>query len=87
MARPRGLRISRPAFTDLRLSKHLSLSDVAGLAGMKLTTLSGLVNGDHGASMRTVRQLADALNCSPATLFPELLGTPGEDLAAPEAVA
>jgi transcriptional regulator with XRE-family HTH domain len=72
MARPKGYRLSRAAFLDLARAKHLSMSEIAALGGMPLTTLSGLVNGDHGASMRTVRKLADGLGCEPETLFPEL---------------
>lgn len=78
MARPRGLKLSRPAYLDLTKAMRLSMSEVAAEAGIPLKTLSGLVNGDHRASMKTVRQVTDALRCAPATLFPELLGTPAE---------
>lgn len=57
------------------------MAEVAAMAGMPLTTLSGLVNGDHGASTKTVRLLTTALNCHPETLFPELLERPDEQVA------
>jgi transcriptional regulator with XRE-family HTH domain len=77
MARPKGLRLNRAAFLDLTKAKRLSMSEAAALGGMPLTTLSGLVNGNHGASMRTVRKLSEGLGCEPETLFPQLL-TVGE---------
>lgn len=76
MARPKGYRLSRAAFLDLITAKRLSMSEVAELGGMPLTTLSGLVNGDHGASMKTVRKLSDGLGCSAETLFPQLAFQP-----------
>lgn len=42
--------------------------------GIALTTLSGLASGDHRASATVVKQLADALECAAATLFPEVSG-------------
>lgn len=91
MARPKGYRLSRPAFEDMRQVKHLSLSEVAQEAGLGLTNLSGLLAFDperkkgHRASLATVRALCGALGVAPETLFPELLleqwGTP-RDVAA-----
>lgn len=82
MARPKGYRLSRSAFLDLLKANRLSMSEVAARSKdddgkpMPLTTLSGLVNGDHGASMKTVRQLAAGLDCEPETLFPQLAFQP-----------
>lgn len=78
MARPKGYRLSRSAFLDLLKANRVSMSEVAARAkdedgkSMPLTTLSGLVNGDHGASMKTVRQLAAGLGCEPESIFPQL---------------
>jgi hypothetical protein len=78
MARPKGYRLHGPFFLALAKAKHLDMSDVARRAEppMKLTTLSGLVNDDHGASMATVRQVCTGLGVDdPCALFPELDGS------------
>jgi transcriptional regulator with XRE-family HTH domain len=75
MARPRGFRLSRFALGDLLAAKRLTMTEVAQLAGLPLTTVSGLAQGDHRASMKTVRQLAEGVGCEAETLFPELAFT------------
>lgn len=50
------------------------MTEAADRCGISLTTLSGLANGDHNASDRTIRQICDALEVSDGTLFPELAG-------------
>lgn len=72
MARPRGLRLSRYAFDDLLRWQRLSMTEAAQRSGLPLSTLSGLVNGDHRASMKTVRALSEGLGVNAETLFPEL---------------
>lgn len=84
MARPAGLPLSEPAYRDLTGALKLSMTEVAARSGMPLKTLSGLVNGSHRASIRTVRQLAEGLNCNPATLFPDLRDTPAAIVARDE---
>ena len=81
MARPKGHLISEQAFNDL-LQRHnapvtgarekWNFSKVAAEAKIKLTTLSGLLKGDHGASEETAERIALALGCSKVTLFPSL---------------
>jgi transcriptional regulator with XRE-family HTH domain len=72
MARPRGYRLNRAALTDVLALRTISLTEAAQRCGMPLTTLSSLSHGDHRASMRTIRTLADGLGVAPETLFPEL---------------
>jgi hypothetical protein len=79
MARPKGFRLNGPVFLDLIKAKGLDLSAAAKKCRdedgkpLPLTTLSGLVNDDHGASIATVRQITDGLNIDEA-IFPELTG-------------
>lgn len=75
MPRPKGYRLNGPAFLLVAKSKRLDMVEVARRCDppMKLTTLSGLVNDDHGASLATVRQLCGGLEAEdPSALFPEL---------------
>jgi hypothetical protein len=77
MARPKGYRLHGPTFQALAKAKHLDMVEVARQCDppMKLTTLSGLVNDDHGASMATVRQVCSGLGLDdPSAVFPELSG-------------
>lgn len=74
MARPRGFRLNRSALLDILAAKRLSMTEGASLSGIPLTTLSGLAQGDHRASIKTARALADGIGCSIETLFPELSG-------------
>lgn len=50
----------------------LTMTQVADRSGLPLTTVSGLYNGDNGASLKTVEKLANGTGCNAATLFPEL---------------
>lgn len=72
MARPRGYRLSRFALRDMLEAKRLTMTEAAAQSQLALTTVSGLSQGDHRASMKTVRQLAEGIGCEPETLFPEL---------------
>lgn len=74
MARPAGKRLLGAAFRDVLRLKGISMTEAAERCGMSLTTMSGLVNGDHGASDKTIRQICDGLELSDSTLFPELAG-------------
>lgn len=87
MGRPKGYRLSAPAFSDLCAAKHITMTEAAAASGLGLTTVSNLVHDVAGASMRTVRALSDGLKCQPATLFPELLGTASEPVIVPTEVA
>lgn len=51
-----------------------TLTEGAEVCGISLTTLSGLASGDHGASDKIVRQVADGLGVDDGVLFPELAG-------------
>lgn len=73
MARPKGYRLSRPAFDDMLRLARLTMTEAARQAGLPLTTVSGLANGDHRASMKTVRSLSEGLGINAETIFPELL--------------
>lgn len=75
MARPKGYLLNRPALDDLLVARRLTLTQAARDSGIALTTLSGLRQGDHRASIRTAEQLARGLGCSAETLFPELTGS------------
>lgn len=48
------------------------MTELASASGIPLTTLSGLAVGDHGASMVTVRKLAQGSGWPGEVLFPEL---------------
>lgn len=48
------------------------MTTAAERAGIALTTLSGLANGDHGASPTVAHQIANGIACSPEALFPTL---------------
>jgi transcriptional regulator with XRE-family HTH domain len=75
MARPKGLRLNRFALADILTEKRLTMTQAAAHSGVALTTLSGLAQGDHRASLRTVEALASGIGCSAETLFPELAFT------------
>lgn len=80
MARPKGYRLNGPVFLDILKAKRIDLSGAARLCKdedgepMPLTTLSGLVNDDHGASIKTVRQICDGLDLNDIGVFAELSG-------------
>lgn len=73
MARPRGHKLSRPAWDDLTNGAGLSLTEVAERAQIPRATLSVLLGGHSRASVPMTARLAAALNCQPGTLFPTLL--------------
>lgn len=72
MARPKGYLLSRPALEDLLRINGLSMTEAANRSGVALTTLSGLAAGDHRASIETAHKIAQGIECTPGTLFPEL---------------
>ena len=76
MARPRGYRLNPEAFDDLLHAAGIKAANVAERADVSKGTLSSLAKGDHGAALPVVLRIAKALNAHPATLFPELIGTP-----------
>lgn len=73
MARPAGVKMSRPALDDVLRLKRIGLTEAAAETGVALKTLSGLKLGRHRASITTARQIGEGLGVDPATLFPELL--------------
>jgi plasmid maintenance system antidote protein VapI len=75
MPRPRGFRLSRAAFDDCIEHAGLTLTQAADRADIPRASLSALVGGHSRAAMPTVKQLADALGCRQATLFPTLTHT------------
>lgn len=72
MARPRGYRLSKSALHDVLELRRITMTEAAGRSGLALSTVSGLAQGDHRASIRTVAALAGGLGCRAETLFPEL---------------
>jgi plasmid maintenance system antidote protein VapI len=78
MARPRGHRLSPPAWEDALRFAGLTLTQTAACAGIPRATISSLVGGHHRATFREARKIAAALDCRPETLFPSLLPTYAE---------
>lgn len=74
MARPRGYTLSRQALEAILTARRLTLTEAAEHCSMPLTTLSGLAQRNHRASLPTVRQIEDGLGIDGAALFPELAG-------------
>ena len=75
MGRPRGWRISRSALDDLLVIRRMSRIELAVAAGVSPQMIGDLTGAKRaGASIRTARQLADALRVDVATLFPEAEG-------------
>lgn len=72
MARPTGHRLSPAAWDDLLRLTGISLTQVAERSGIPRPTLSSLLGGHHRASVPMAHKLAEALGCSPQTLFPTL---------------
>ena len=58
----------------LLLLRGWTMTNLAAESGLSLTTISGLAQGDHRASDRTIQAIAGALVCEPSILFPELAG-------------
>lgn len=73
MARPRGHKLSRPAWEDLSNHAGLSLVEIAERAEIPAPTLRVLLGGFSRASVPMTARLAAALNCQAPTLFPTLL--------------
>lgn len=61
------------------LLKGISMTEAAAMCGIALTTLSGLAAGDHRASDKTIRSIADGLGVADGALFPELAGFVAKD--------
>lgn len=75
MPRPKGLLLHKPALALFLVARRLTLTEAAELFGLPLTTLSGLAQGNHRASIQTVRQIEDTAGADvAAALFPELGG-------------
>jgi transcriptional regulator with XRE-family HTH domain len=72
MARPKGHKLSRPAWDDILRISATSLTEVSKRSEVPRPTLSALYGGHNGASMPTIRKIAAALDVQPATLFPSL---------------
>lgn len=75
MARPKGYRLNAKAFHDLLRAKRIEGMTAAGALcnpPMALSTISDLVNGNTGATIKTAERLAAGLDCDVETLFPEL---------------
>jgi DNA-binding Xre family transcriptional regulator len=73
MARPRGHRLSLPAFEDTVARRPVTVTELAEQTGIPRATLSSLIGGHHRASLSMVRRIADALLVQPGTLFPTTL--------------
>lgn len=70
-----GMRIAA-----LRTEKNLSQSALARLVGTSQSAISQIESGDRNPSFETIRDIAKALDLSPA----HLVGAPVEQLAAHE---
>jgi predicted transcriptional regulator len=73
MARPRGHRLSKPAWDDALRTSGLSLTEVAEQADIPRATLSVLLGGHSRASLPMTTKIGQAVSFNPATLFPTLL--------------
>lgn len=73
MARPRGHRLSAPAFDFAANAAGLNITELAERSGLQRATISGLLGGHHRASITKIAALSDALGCPPAMLFPTLI--------------
>ena len=73
MGRPRGYRLSPPAWADALRYAGLTLSEVAERSGIPRPTLSSLLGGHHRATVTQARRIADTLGCRTETLFPSML--------------
>lgn len=72
MARPQGHELSPEAWEDILRLKGMSLTQVADRAEIPRPTLSSMLGGHHRASIPVAHKIAQALGCSPVTLFPTL---------------
>jgi transcriptional regulator with XRE-family HTH domain len=73
MGRPRGYRLSPPAWADALRYAGLTLTEAAERAGIPRSTLSSLLGGHHRATVTQARRIATTLGCRPETLFPSML--------------
>lgn len=73
MARPSGKALNPDAFRDILegLPESPTAAAIANAAGISPSTLSELLAGTTRASDRTATELALAMRCRRATLFPE----------------
>lgn len=65
-----------------RLAKNISQAQLAELAGVDQTTISGIeVGRNQNPSWETAVRLARALDLNPEDLFPVPSSAPGEEVA------
>jgi plasmid maintenance system antidote protein VapI len=81
MARPKGHKLSAPAWDDVLRLTGASLTQVAERAEIPRPTLSSLLGGHHAASVPMAHRIAGALGVNPATLFPTLRTSESEAVA------
>lgn len=75
MARPKGLRLHKPALDLYRDANALSLTETAAIFGLTLPTLSNLATGVSGASEKTVDQIEGRIGrTATEAIFPERTG-------------
>lgn len=74
MARPRGFRLNAAAMRAAMTLQGLNMTQVAERSGRGLTTISGLMQGDHRASAKTANAVSSAVGVEPEALFPEFGG-------------
>ena len=53
---------------EFRLERAMTQAELAEKAGLRVTTISRLENGEHPARVTTVRKLAEALGVEPSAL-------------------
>ncbi len=82
MARPKGHKLSRPAWDDILRLTSTSLTEVSTRSEVPRPTISALYGGHNGASLPMARKIAAALDVQPATLFPSLRLEDEADVAA-----
>ena len=73
MGRPRGHRLSPPAWGDSLRYAGLTLTEAAERSGIPWPTLSSLLGGHHRATITQARRIAHTLGRRPETLFPTML--------------
>lgn len=75
MARPKGLRLHKPALDLFRRAEELSLTETAAVLGLSLPTLSNLASGLSGASEKAVDAIEARVGPTVAdAMFPERTG-------------
>jgi lambda repressor-like predicted transcriptional regulator len=73
MGRPRGFRLSPPAWADALRYAGLTLTEASERSGIPRSTLSSLLGGHHRATATQARRISSTLGCRPETLFPSML--------------